>query len=797
MSACLWPVRILIILLVMIFVTTEVRGQASSALYGTVRDENNEPIPFAVVSIPEISLHAVADDGGVYRLEPIPAGTHVLVLKSVGFNTLSLTLELSASERMHRDIILSESVAQLDAVTVHGKTALTETTEQPYSVTAIATKKFVNRAADMHHILGQSTGVRIREQGGLGSRFEFSLNGLSGRQVKFFMDGIPMEYLGDAFQLNNLPVNLVKQVEVYKGVVPVDLGSDALGGAVNIVTDLYADPFLDVSYSFGSFGTHRAALSSLSRRASSGMLLRFNAYFNRSDNNYVMHDMEIYDYGQQRYVEKDIRRFHDGYKSHMAQVEAGFQGKKWADFLLLGITTAGLNKDVQHGIFGTPVGEARVKEANQQLSLRYAVTKLLDGKLDGRLHAQYNLLNSVSTDTSSNRYDWSGSVVRTADDALGELVRQKTVFDYDQSLLLVNAGITYAIHPLHKMKVNAVGSQLSRQGENRLRRGEVAPFTNPNTLGKIVTGIAVESNWLQDRLTSIASFKHYGFDMLTRNAVLDQAGKSQIEDVATRESSFGYAAGGRYFITTDWLIKTSLEKSFRLPEAKESLGDGYRIIAAPFLKPESSLNFNTGFQYKKNFQKSRLVVESNYFNRHVDNWIFLQSQGMVSQHVNIMKVLVRGAELDARYTYNDKLGVFANATYQDVLNNDKYVAGTQSKTENRFYRDRLSNTPYLFGNTGLDYRFKTFANGVELSAYYSANYVHGFYLVYSRASQSNTKNRIPTQFINNAGVTLSSEDNRYNVTLEARNFLDALAYDNFRMQKPGRSFNVKIRYFLQ
>jgi outer membrane cobalamin receptor len=44
-------------------------------------------------------------------------------------------------------------------------------------------------------------------------------------------------------------------------VVPVELGADALGGAVNIITDQYTKRFLDASLSYGSFNTSRAALA--------------------------------------------------------------------------------------------------------------------------------------------------------------------------------------------------------------------------------------------------------------------------------------------------------------------------------------------------------------------------------------------------------------------------------------------------------------------------------------------------------------------------------------------------------
>src|SRR5699024_7292725 len=94
-----------------------------------------------------------------------------------------------------------------------------------FSVNSIEMKHYVNTTTDLSQVLNRSAGVKVREQGGLGSDFEFSINGLSGDHVKFFIDGIPLESYGSGITLNNIPVNLAERIEVYKGVVPAHLGS--------------------------------------------------------------------------------------------------------------------------------------------------------------------------------------------------------------------------------------------------------------------------------------------------------------------------------------------------------------------------------------------------------------------------------------------------------------------------------------------------------------------------------------------------------------------------------------------
>ena len=54
--------------------------------------------------------------------------------------------------------------------------------------------------------------------------------------------------------------HLVEQIEVYKGVVPISLGADALGGAINVITPALDQDLLDISYTYGSFNTQTASV---------------------------------------------------------------------------------------------------------------------------------------------------------------------------------------------------------------------------------------------------------------------------------------------------------------------------------------------------------------------------------------------------------------------------------------------------------------------------------------------------------------------------------------------------------
>ena len=180
-------------------------------------------------------------------------------------------------------------------------------------------------------------GIKIREEGGVGSSVQLNLNGFTGQHVKVFIDGMPMDNSNTSFGLNNIPAGFASQLQVYKGVVPVDFGGDAIGGVINIVTDHSPRTYIDASYSYGSFNTHRNNLA-LGWTSKQGFMIRFNAYQNYSDNDYKVKtqwtDLSTSTINNE---ERWFRRFHDRYHNEAVILQAGLVNKSWANKLLFGL----------------------------------------------------------------------------------------------------------------------------------------------------------------------------------------------------------------------------------------------------------------------------------------------------------------------------------------------------------------------------------------------------------------------------------------------------------------------------
>lgn len=154
---------------------------------------------------------------------------------------------------------LSKTVNSLKEVVVDGFTKAEQARRLAYNIQVIETERFKNTTLDLAQVLDKVNGVKVREVGGVGSDISINVNGFTGRHIKIFIDGVPMEGMGSAFSLNNMPAGFAKRIEVYKGVIPIWLGGDALGGAINIVTDRGRKGTRgNFSYSYGSFNTHKS-----------------------------------------------------------------------------------------------------------------------------------------------------------------------------------------------------------------------------------------------------------------------------------------------------------------------------------------------------------------------------------------------------------------------------------------------------------------------------------------------------------------------------------------------------------
>ncbi|MGB3144127.1 MAG: carboxypeptidase-like regulatory domain-containing protein, partial [Maribacter sp.] len=402
----------LLALFLLLSFTTAQSQEDSHTVYGKVNDVLGAPLPYANVLIEGMSLGVLTDENGMFYLNNVPFGKHTILVSFIGYKSRSKSIEINDHNRhIKLDFTLVENVENLNEVTVQGKTKETETETKGFAVHAIKTEEASLRNIQTNELLNTTVGVKIRQNGGLGSEVSYSLNGLSGNSVRIFIDGIPISTYGNSFNLNSIPPSMIKNIEVYKGVVPGHLADDALGGAINIVLHKDAKTNLNASVSYGSFNTFQASVNGLYRFENTGFTIKASLFHNYSDNDYKVSGRSVVVTGLGG-VQTPItaRRFNDAYRSTGGMAQIGYTDVKWADQFFIGITASDDYKEVQHGAFMTITPyKGRFLESDAVLtSLNYQKKDLFTKGLDVTVNGFYGKRNRAVNDTVSWAYSWNG-----------------------------------------------------------------------------------------------------------------------------------------------------------------------------------------------------------------------------------------------------------------------------------------------------------------------------------------------------------------------------------------------------
>lgn len=766
-------------------------AQTKYTLSGRVLDEEKAPLPMATIAVENTTLGTYSDEQGHYQLT-LKEGTYTLVVSTVGYESVKMKVTLHGNKR--QDFRLKESSVSLNVVEVLGKSKSQQIREGAFAVNALDVKPLINSVGNLNEMVNRTTGIRVREEGGVGSDFDLSINGMSGNSVRYFIDGVPLSTKGTGVSLANLPVNLIERIEIYKGVVPASLGDDALGGAINIITNQSKRNYLDVSYGIGSFHTHRADLNAQFVEPKSGLIVKPTIGVNYSKNDYLMKGVEVRNADKTGFITTDCRRFHDDYLSLLGQLEVGVTDKSWADAFFVSGSYSLVNNELQTGSVQTWVyGMAERNSHAASISARYQKQDLFVERLSLQALLSQTWDHSETIDTTYRKYYWDGTYINGSFSEIRG--RGRSWRHYERPLTMSRVNLTYALNDKHVFSLNYL---LNRTGNKQSDEVDETYVPTNDALVKHVIGLSYTQSFLSDRLNNVFFLKDY-----VNHLKVEQTELSSITGSATVKPNdthlyWGGGLGSR-FTWKPWSSwKLSYEHSVRLPLSQELLGNGATIYPNVALQPERSDNFNLGLYGTIRMAPEHILYyEGSGFLRLVDDYIqatVSQQEGMM-QYENVDAVHIKGVEGELRYDWSDKLHLMVNASFQDSRDQQRYKKdGKPSVT----YHNRTPNKPWSFINAEAAYTFKNLwlpSDRLRLS--YEYQWVHWFYLTWEAYGSSKTKARVPTQNLSNVGLLYSWKDGRYNFSLQCTNLFDKMAYDNYMLQKPGRAFFAKFRLFIQ
>lgn len=766
-------------------------GMISGRVISTVE---KEVVDFATVYLKGTNRGATTDEKGLYHLKAA-AGDYTLVVSAIGYTTVEKKVTLKAGERIRVNVTIAPQVTELNEVVV-STSAVSRVNKSAFNAVAIDAKGLHNSTQNLSDALAKVPGLKLREAGGVGSDMILSLDGFSGKHVKLFIDGVPQEGVGSSFGLNNIPINFADRIEVYRGVVPVGFGTDALGGVINIVTNKNRKNwFLDASYSYGSFNTHKSYVN-FGQTFKNGLTYEINAFQNYSDNSYYVDTPveEFYEGGGSA-INTDkvehVKRFHDNYHNEAVVGKVGLVDKKWADRLMIGLTYSRMYKEIQTGVVQKVVFGEKYRKGNSLMpSLEYRKRNLFVRNLDVAFTANYNRNFTNNVDTATYRFNWLGEKT-SLKGRKGEQSYQDMKSDNDNWNATFTAN--YHIGTAHTFVLNHVLNTFHRENHNSVSVDEsnaIAKVTRKNITG-FSYRLMPSEHW------NLSVFGKYYNQYNAGPVSASTSGTSNYVRLTNNVSSVGYGAAGTYFILSGLQAKLSYEKAYRLPTNEELFGDEDLELGKIGLNPEKSDNLNFNLSYNRQLGKHGLYVETGLIYRNTSDYIYRSiettSNRSYGSYSNYGSVETKGYHISARYNYSCWVSIGGNFTQMDVRDN---VEKTQTGQESLTYGARMPNLPYRFANSDISFFWRNlWKKGNTLTVTYDNMYVHGFPLYSEALGAVETKDIVPTQFSHNLGITYSLKNGRYNVSFECKNFTDEKLYDNFSLQKAGRAFYGKVRVY--
>ncbi|CEN45886.1 TonB-dependent receptor [Capnocytophaga canis] len=779
-------------------------------LMGRVVYANGAPVDMATVVIRSLNRHTSTDEKGMFRLENLALGKeYVVEVIPFGGQSVQVKADLRRKSTELFVRLKYDEAITLSQVEVLGKSKGRQSKDQGYAMNVISTKDVLMQNIQTTELLGRSAGIKIRQSAGMGSDISFNLNGLSGNSVRIFIDGIPIRNYGRSFSLSSIPPSMIERIEVYKGVLPAELSEDALGGGINVVLKKDMRSNIMTSYSYGSFNTHQWDLNASHRDKETGFLATLSSFYNVTDNNYKVWGENVYVTNPitGEYTHVKAERFHDKYYSSGIKSNFGFTRKKWADEFLLGFMFSEMERDIQTGATMEVVyGNRRTEYKTAMGNFQYKKNDLFVNGLDVSAFVTYSKTYRQLIDTVPYVYNWKGEIARGYNNQLlkwqsGAEGDSPTLATNDERNLANRLNAHYHIHKNHLIGVSYFLGTFIRQIDDPLLPEDIRNLLDERKYHKKITSFNYDVNLFDDKLKSSLFYKIYSQQVSLTEFIRTRNpnGTIVVNNVKhnNKVNDQGYGFTLSYALTPKIIVSLSGEKSIRLPESTELLGNTSQGVSPSLgLKPEYSNNLNAGINFRDfSFGKHQLGAEMNFFVRDINDMIVRgvpRPSDDFFRFENLGKIISKGIDVELRYIWDKHLIFNGNVSYFNALFNLEFSPDTGLRYAH--YRNRLRNAPYFTANANVEYIFKgIIQEKSQVSFNYNFSYTHEFFKEWE-AYGAVGKIIIPSQPLHDLGITYSFPNRKWILAFNAKNIFDTQVFDNFALQKPGRSIFGKITY---
>jgi len=648
-------------------------------------------------------------------------------------------------------------VLELDTIVVIGEEVISERElENPTKfVTIIDVSDSTERVETAAEVLEEAVGVRVNRWGGMGGYATVSIRGSSAAQVQVYVDGVPMNRAASGVtNLEDLPLDSIEYIEVYRGFTPADFGAAGIGGVVNLVTRKANKQQASISASAGSFETYKVVAMG-SGPAGPVRILVLASYMESKGDFEFENDNGTPAVGRDDFTDK---RTNNQFESIDLTTRVSAELDAWE------ITAVGSAHVKDQGLPGISAAQA------QQTSLsteRYTISTsirrrdLMEGKLDLTLGADYI------------------KDYQTYDDPLGELgvggARKN-----ENRMHTMGGRIKSVWRPLDRRDRLIVTGYLEYREET---------FLAVDYVPSVIEGKEQERSLLSAVLQAEAADPTGAFS--TQATIRYQRYWNRIQgdpyfawstaagDNNDIEDYWSPSIGARWRVNEALVFKANAGRFYRVPTFLELFGDRGVTVGNTDLRPEEGINYDVGFILSADAigGLDRPYLQYAFFQSRVDDLIvFFQNSQRTLRATNIGEAVISGHELSFSAGLTESLRLSGAYTFQAPVDKGEVPHWRDNQLPLRSMHEAFIKFDY--------------APLPGLKTWTDYTYISGAY--WDRANIFEVDDR----HIYNAGVTVGlykSGDRAVLATFEGKNLADDRIADVAGYPLPGTSYYGTIQ----
>lgn len=599
----------------------------------------------------------------------------------------------------------------------------------------------------------------------MGSYSTLSIRGSNANQVRFFIDGVPINNnMGGEVNLADLPFENLEKIEIYKSGTSAGFSGSAIGGVVNLVTKKgKKDKYTQIKLAGGSFKTIQ--LSALHKNFYKDLDYTFFVQREKSDQDFIFRNnngtpiLNTFD-------DFDDERRNAWFDRFNFMTNMSYKLKS---------TTISFLNDFNYRMHGIP-------------GPGYNQTQKVKRKF-------LKNTSSLGTETKGFWKDFINFQTRLyytgARDELYDPKQEFSSATPDSRANIQQYGLhlipeIYLLKYHQIIRILAATERETFQRDKRDTFHEIVEKVPRKFRTHSLFQIQDEFRFFKKRLRLIPSIQYeryvdrYNEDPLEKNLANILDGEKTIREF----TNYRFGVIGIPYqtkkTTLSWKLNGSIETRF--PDFLELFGERGSIIGNAELEPEKSRNLDTGPVLDLEFKNVSLNTSLAFFNKNIENMIlFIPNSQFTLRPENVDSARIRGFEFAFQIKLYEKFMFNSNYTYQKAINtsevtylNNKYLALRplhEWQTGIHYYKKDKFETGLRTTFVGAVFKDRT----NEYQNYEPARWLHNVYFTYY----------VYKDKIDNVIKEMK-------VTLEAKNILDTRAFDIVGYPLPGRSYYATL-----